>query len=336
MEGKRCALQSRLSDLPAPPPGKSGWPWTEETPPLPPLMTDGLPWPRISVVTPSYNQGAFLEETIRSVLLQGYPDLDYLIIDGGSTDDSVLIIEKYAPWLSFWTSEPDRGQAHAINKGLALCDGAIFNWVNSDDVLTPGALRTVAEAMGANDAVAGPVLSFDAAGRQRLLYNRRITARNLSGKRHGVALSQPGVWVRPEAVRRLGGIDESFTCAFDAELLFRYVFHYPRIAYVDEVLIRFRLHPESKTMARSAVFRRENIAILRNLLRRPEYGPLKPHMRRRLKRLFWRRHLDKLLSAGDIPPLRKLRIITAGALVRPRTAFASVTVKAIKAVIRQR
>src|SRR5262245_50300660 len=107
-----------VAELPPPPSGKTGWPWTDETPPLPSTQPDGSPWPRISIVTPSYNQSEFIEETIRSVLLQGYPDLEYIIIDGGSTDQSLDIIRKYARWLAYWISEKDRGQSHAINKGF--------------------------------------------------------------------------------------------------------------------------------------------------------------------------------------------------------------------------
>src|SRR5467141_2605988 len=133
-----------LAELPPPPAGRSGWPWTQETQSLPSGRADSSPWPRISIVTPSYNQGEFIEETIRSILLQGYPDLEYIVMDGGSTDGSVNIIKKYERWLAYWISENDRGQVHAINKGFSRASGVIYNWINSDDSLRPGALGFIA------------------------------------------------------------------------------------------------------------------------------------------------------------------------------------------------
>src|SRR5262245_62566025 len=102
----------------APPDGKTGWPWT--SPASKPLRSrpNGGQWPRITVITPSYNQAQFIEETIRSVLLQGYPNLEYMIIDGGSDSSTIRVIEKYSNWLDYFVSEPDRGQSDAINKGL--------------------------------------------------------------------------------------------------------------------------------------------------------------------------------------------------------------------------
>ncbi len=134
-----------LVDLPPPPRGKTGWPWTAETPRLPPARPDGRRWPRIGIATPSYNQGEFIEETIRSVLLQGYPDLVYVVIDGGSTDNTTDILRKYDRHIDFWISERDKGQADAINKGLAKADGEILAWLNSDDVYEMGVLGEVAE-----------------------------------------------------------------------------------------------------------------------------------------------------------------------------------------------
>ena len=101
--------------------------------------------PKITIVTPSFNQGQFIEETIRSVLDQNYPNLEYLIIDGGSTDQTIEVIRKYERQLSYWVSEKDRGQVHAINKGLARATGEIFGFLNSDDLYVPGTFEVVGE-----------------------------------------------------------------------------------------------------------------------------------------------------------------------------------------------
>jgi len=142
--------------LPPPPAGKTGWPWTatedwafevgEEQ--------EQSNLPTIGIVTPSFNQGEFLEETIRSVLLQGYPNLEYVVIDGGSTDDSLAIIRKYSDFLTFWRSEPDGGQSAAINYGHQKLSGEVACWLNSDDYFHPNALFALAEAYRHNpDAV---------------------------------------------------------------------------------------------------------------------------------------------------------------------------------------
>jgi len=155
-----------LSDLPAPPKEKAGWPWTEQSELLDNQISDSSGWPKISIVTPSYNQGQFIEETIRSVLLQGYPNLEYIIIDGGSTDETLEIIKKYEPWLTYWESKPDSGPASAINKGIQKCTGEWFNWINSDDLLLPKSLLTLV-----NIAKLVPAANWISGGRLNITEN---------------------------------------------------------------------------------------------------------------------------------------------------------------------
>lgn len=133
-------------ELPPPPPGRKGWPWTELQKDLPATRDDGSRWPRITVVTPSYNQGNFLEETIRSVLCQGYPDIELIIIDGGSSDMTIEVIRKYEPWIKHWVSEADKGQSHAINKGFRRSTGTWVGWQNSDDTYAAGTFAAIAKA----------------------------------------------------------------------------------------------------------------------------------------------------------------------------------------------
>jgi glycosyltransferase involved in cell wall biosynthesis len=139
-----------------------GWPWTTESVALSNGAKHSHRWPRITIVTPTYNQGAFLEETIRSVLLQDYPNLEYFVIDGGSTDRSVEIIKKYEKWLAGWVSEKDNGQSHAINKGFARASGDWLGWINSDDCYAPSAISNLlSSALDENaDLVIGESIHF--------------------------------------------------------------------------------------------------------------------------------------------------------------------------------
>jgi glycosyltransferase involved in cell wall biosynthesis len=255
-----------LDELPAPPPDKTGWPWTEESSRLSETMPEGSSWPKISIVTPSYNQGQFIEETIRSVLLQGYPNLEYIVMDGGSTDESVEIIETYDPWIDHWVSEKDRGQTHAINKGMKRCSGDIFNWINSDDLFAPGAFRIVAERLAEKQAtvVCGYNRQFyDDTGKTAAHVRVRLTDTIEKTLVEGHFRQLP-TFYRSDALRPLGELDESLDFVMDEELWLRYLLTYGQhqIIFTDEVLGHFRLHDSSKTVSQQALFQEELLGLM--------------------------------------------------------------------------
>jgi glycosyltransferase involved in cell wall biosynthesis len=249
----------RLEELPAPPPGKSGWPWTDEPAPLSTARPDGSPWPLVSVVTPSFNQGAYVEETIRSVLLQGYPNLEYLVLDGGSKDGTLDVIRKYEKHLTYWVSEPDKGQSDAINKGFARCTGGLMNWLNSDDLLLPGALGVVAEA-AFRDPEAGVYVGWtehvDPAGKK--LYDRRSTVEEINNPLDWVRnyFFQPSAYFRREVWEQFGPLDVTLHYTMDVDFWIRASKRW-RFALVPRLISRDREHPASKSMAQRPEMRGE-------------------------------------------------------------------------------
>lgn len=213
-----------LNIIPPPPSGKSGWPWTKESKPLPTLMPNGKSWPKISIVTPSYNQGQFLEETIRSVLLQNIPNLEYIVMDGGSTDGSLEILKKYEPWLTHWESAKDNGQADAIQRGFNQSKGKFLAWINSDDYYLPGAVYNALKSL-----IKTPHFSF-LVGSSYHLDQNGIFIRKYYGLPQtlnsllvsGMNFCQPAcIWER-EMFFELGGLDLSLKFCFDYDLFLRF------------------------------------------------------------------------------------------------------------------
>jgi glycosyltransferase involved in cell wall biosynthesis len=179
--------------------------------------------PRISIVTPSYNQAKYLPETIESILSQDYPNLEYIIVDGGSTDGSAEIIRKYASHLAYWVSEKDSGQSEAINKGLHRATGNLFNWINSDDVLFPGALRKIAEAFERNpeaDLIVGCNARSDAEGRI-IRVSAPPTRMAMSPSHWVMYIGQQSAFINMNMLRRIGGVREDLHCIMDMELYHR-------------------------------------------------------------------------------------------------------------------
>jgi len=206
-------------------------------------------------VTPSYNQGQFIEETIRSVLLQGYPNLEYIIIDGGSTDNSVEIIRKYAPWLTHWVSEPDRGQAHALNKGFTKCTGHLLGWINSDDLLLPSALHHLATTFerSPHAILLGHVLNFDQTeNRQWQIHQRDVTFQKMAQPwRYGVTWHQPGSYFPRALYQQVGPFDEALRYWFDWDWMCR-ALQVAKVHYFNKPVAQFRYHENSKTVGEAS------------------------------------------------------------------------------------
>ncbi len=254
-------------------PAAAEWPWMElPSPPVRPMAGAGS-WPRISVVTCSYNQGMFIEETIRSVLLQDYPNLEYFIIDGGSRDNSVEVIKKYAAYIDSWVSEKDRGQSHAVNKGLAHCNGDIFTWINSDDVMAPGALRAVARSWldHPNRIIAGGTVFFNSAGIIEESKARGLTLKNFVRfwETEDLGWCQPSTFVPLQALRQVGCLREDLHHAMDYIMLTELMARGIEVSYVDQILSRFRMHADSKTVTAKEDQSMERVNALRSLKNLP-------------------------------------------------------------------
>jgi GT2 family glycosyltransferase len=219
-------------------------------------------WPRISVVTVSYNQCRFLRDCLDSVLDQSYPNLDFVVIDGGSTDGSRELLETYRHRLSHLVIEPDRGQSHALNKGFQLATGDVLTWLCSDDRLEPGALETVAQVLSCQpcDVVVGGCRVIDGAGQTKLIhysgYHRgRLSplsfgdlASFTSTWQKGLYFYQPEVFFTRELWTRTGAhVKEHLHYAMDYELFLRFALSGAQLFAVDQILASSRQHEDQKT-----------------------------------------------------------------------------------------
>jgi len=231
-------------------------------------------FPRISIITPSYNQGQFLEETIRSVLLQDYPAIEYIIIDGGSTDDSKAIINKYKKKLAWSVSETDNGQADAINKGLKKATSEFVAWLNSDDIYTENAISSAVEKLKSNPdcgMVFSNVLSMDS---DSSIFNiMQYGDWGLRELMEFKVIGQPGIFMRKKALDDVGFLEPDYHWLMDHHLWLKIASKYP-IKYVDEIWAAARFHPDAKNLRGAEKYGMEAFVIYEWMRQEPDFLPL--------------------------------------------------------------
>ena len=204
--------------------------------------------PRITIVTPSFNQAAFLEQTIDSVLSQGYPNLEYIIMDGGSTDGSIDVIRRHEKHLAYWVSEKDRGPADALSKGFSRATGEILAYLNSDDIYAPGCLKAIAEVLSdsAVDVAYGNMYWVDGDG-SVIGEQRQTPFLPMAYLYGGATLQQPATFWKRELYLQCGEIDVSYQFAYDTDLFVRFALRGARFKHVNRFVASFRIHSQSKS-----------------------------------------------------------------------------------------
>jgi glycosyltransferase involved in cell wall biosynthesis len=229
--------------------------------------------PKISIITPSFNQGRFIEETILSVLDQNYPNIEYIIMDGGSNDNTVEVIKKYESRLAYWVSEKDNGQTHAINKGFERATGDIITWINSDDVYCEGSLQAIADYFNRNQDcqwLAGNLLFMNESGQT---YIRKYPNSAPWLERNAMmSIYQPNVFLRRSILHTIGYPREEFHMTMDYEWFCRIAQQYS-IHIIDKDIAKFRWHSDSKSSSvpnslNQQIYHREAISIIRKYHKR--------------------------------------------------------------------
>jgi glycosyltransferase involved in cell wall biosynthesis len=282
----------------------------------PPLGDTALPL--VSIVTPSYNQGRFIRETIESVLSQDYPNIEYWVIDGASTDSTLSILREYEGDRRFrWLSEPDRGQADAVNKGWRRAHGEILGWLNSDDTYLPGALRAQAGALVAHPDVGvvyGDAIFTDQHGRPLHRYH----ARPFDRRRflHLSAIPQPGAFLRRSLVMRYGGLDTRLHYALDYELFLRLMW-VTTFLYTGSLVATYRLHDSSKSVGGYDRMLGETIAVVRSTCQQ-HAAELSETMRRATSDWYWDGAIHSLKAGAYREALRYSLSAVLAHPLRPR------------------
>lgn len=241
---------------------KEVWPWVTKI--EADIYQARQKWPKISIVTPSYNQALYLEETILSVINQHYPNIEFIVMDGGSTDHSIDIIKRYEHRLTYWISEKDKGQADAITKGLKLCTGEIFNWINSDDLLAEKALLNIAETYLKNQnikIIAGGCTHFVGARKDlAITFVKDLTFEGLISEKS--YFQQPAQWIILNKVKDLS-IDAILHYSFDWGMVLNLDLQKKEVKYLNQNLAYFREHAHAKTTTNAFAFKYEKLQIVK-------------------------------------------------------------------------
>ena len=306
-----------------------------------PFGADDLP--RITIVTPSYNQGEFLEATLRSVLLQGYSNVQFIVMDGGSTDESVDVLERYAPWLDHWESRSDRGQSHAINRGFEHAEGEIFGYLNSDDVLLPGALHRVARAyldhkdehplllMG-NCSMGGATLD-----NVTHVWKPEVPANLLRDAFDALGLCpQPATFWTRTADGAVPRVDESMQFAMDLSLWVQLFDRGYTPVRIDHELAFYRVHESSKSMNFQDVMWLENAILPLTYLRRsedPETTTERLELAHRKLRHFKRIRVERVLAKRG--PVAAGRLLLAFVRIDPGLIMQRQTLGLVRKLIQR-
>ena len=278
----------------------------------------------VSIITPSYNQAAYLEQTILSVLRQIYPNIEYLVIDGSSKDNSVEIIKKFADRLAYWVSEKDSGQAEAINKGFARANGKILGWLNSDDYYLPNTISAVVKCFEENPDVVmvyGDMLAVNGNGQTiNVMKYRRLSLEDLLCFQ---IIGQSSVFFLRSAIEKTGLLDTNFHFMLDHHLWIRLA-QQGKILHVPQIWSAARYHAEAKNRARAAEFGREAFRVLDWAKTQPGLAEAVSGVERRALASANRYDARYLLDGGQ--PVSALGAWFRALFIHPPTALARLNI----------